>query len=241
MVHFSDDGESALFYAELLALEHEGRVTRTFRRLDPERQLAVVEAILDEAAESGPASLAVKAVAKRAGMAVGSLYQYFPDRDGMVRFAAAVSSRLLAACFDRYRPMLAALPLRDALAAYLGGGIEWSRMYGGLLRFFARAAYQGDPEFRDEVVRPVAEAMRATIGDIFAAAEARGELREGVDLEWATRFTHALTIAAGDAQLLPHLNAYFQVVPEGQAGEAATAATIDFIVAAVGREAGRGR
>lgn len=240
MVHTLDDDEAALLYSQIIALERDGLVTRTFRRLDPERQLAVIEAILDEAAAGGPASVAIKPVAKRAGIAVGSLYQYFPDRDGMVEFAASVCSRFLTACFDRYRPMLASLSLRDALSAYLGGGVEWSRMYAGLLRFFARAAYQGDIGLEKELVRPVAKAMRETVRDMLAAARARGELRDDVDIEWAARMTHALAIAVGDGQLLPHLNAYFQVVPEGVLGEAATAAAIDFVVAAIGAEGENG-
>jgi AcrR family transcriptional regulator len=240
MVHELDDEESALLYSQIVALERDGLVTRTFRRLDPDRQLAVIEAILEEAAARGPTSLAIKRVAARAHVAVGSLYQYFPDRDGMLVFAATVSSRFLTACFEQYRPMLAALPLRDALAAYLGGGVEWSRMYAGFVRFFARAAYQGDVGFEDQVVEPVATAMRETVRDMLAAAHARGELREDVDIEWAARLTHALTIAVGDGQLLPHLNAYFQVLPEGVPGEAATAAAIDFVVAAIGVEGRNG-
>lgn len=241
MVHRLDDDESALLQAQILALERDGLVTRTFRRLDPDRQLAVVEAILEEVAARGLASLAIKRVAARAQVSVGSLYQYFPDRGGMLMFAAIASSRFLTACFDRYRLLLAALPLREALTAYLGGGVEWSLMYAGLLRFFARAAYQGDVSLEEQIVEPVATAMRETVGDILAAAHVRGELREDVDLEWAARLTHALTIVVGDSQLLPHLNAYFQVVPEGVPGEAATAAAIDFVVAAIGVEASNER
>ena len=240
MVHKPDDDESALLHSQIVALERDGLVTRTFRRLDPDRQLAVIQAILEEAAERAPASLAIKQVAARAQISVGSLYQYFPDRDGMLMFAAIVSSRFMTACFERYRPMLAALPLREALAAYLGGGVEWSRMYTGFVRFFARAAYQGHVGYEDQLVEPVATAMRETVRDVLAAADARGELRGDVDIEWAARLTNALTIVVGDGQLLPHLNAYFQVVPDGVPGEAATVAAIDFVIAAIGAEGRRG-
>ena len=39
--------------ARILEFEQEGLVTRTFRRLDPQRQQAVLAAILDEAIEKG--------------------------------------------------------------------------------------------------------------------------------------------------------------------------------------------
>ena len=57
-----------------------------------------------------------------------------------------------------------------------------------------------------------------------AAAAERGELREDVDLEATARVIHALTIVAGDSQLLPYLNTYFQVtdglIPQGRMLEA---------------------
>ena len=40
----------------LLDLEQQGKITRTFRRLDPDRQRLILDAILIEAAEKGPAA-----------------------------------------------------------------------------------------------------------------------------------------------------------------------------------------
>jgi AcrR family transcriptional regulator len=124
-------------YSYILQLEQEGLVTRTFRRLDPERQQAILQAILDEASEKGPAGLNIKEVARRAGVSVGSLYTYFPDREGMLAFAVEICVRFVGDSFDEFRPYLLALPLRQALSAYLLGGLEWSRVYAGLLRLFA--------------------------------------------------------------------------------------------------------
>jgi AcrR family transcriptional regulator len=198
-------------HARILQLEQAGLVTRTFRRLDPERQQAILAAILDEAAEKGPSALNIKEVAERAGVSVGSLYTYFSNREGMLAFAVEVCVRFVTEQFDQFRPYLVALPLREALEAYLVGGLEWSRMYAGFLRLFARAAYHGDPDLAESLVRPVATVLREMVTDLLRAAAERGELREGVDLEATARVIHALTIVAGDSQLLPYLNTYFQV------------------------------
>ncbi|MGD8397439.1 MAG: TetR/AcrR family transcriptional regulator [Anaerolineae bacterium] len=215
----------AQVHVHILQLEEDGVVTRTFRRLDPERQQVILLAILDEAAEEGPAAFNVKMVATRAAVSVGSLYTYFPDREAMLAFAVELCVRFVTDAFCEFRPFLLAMPLRDALGAYLVGGLEWSRLYQGLLRLFARAAYHGDPELADSLVRPVATVLREMVRDMLAAAAGRGELRPGVDLEAAARLVHALTIAAGDSQLLPYLNIYFQVTDDdvlpGQAFEAA--------------------
>jgi len=222
-------------------LERAGLITRTFRRLDHDRQQTILDAILEEAAEQGPASVSIKAIARRAGVSVGALYTYFGSRDGMLAFAVQVCVRSMTQLFEAGSPELAAMPVRQALTAYVAGGLEWSRTTTGLIAFFARGAYQGDPAVVDEVVRPVAEAMRATIGAILAAAHARGELRPDLDLEATTRVIHALTVVVCDAQLLPYLNVYVQVVADDVAPERALAAAVDLIIAGIGAPPDEGR
>ncbi len=226
------------FHIYILQLEEEGLVTRTFRRLDPQRQQAVLAAILDEAAEVGPAALSIKRVAERAGVSVGSLYQYFASRDGMLDFAVELCVRFTTTVFTEFTPYMSAMPLREALVAYLVGGIEWSKTQASFVRFFARAAYHGDPELGGRLVRPVADVMRQMVGEILSKAAGRGELRPDVDLDAATRVVHALTIAVGDSMLLPYLNTYFQVAEDPQLVEKTVSAMVDLIWQGIGNVEG---
>ncbi len=223
-------------HTHILQLEQEGLVTRTFRRLDPERQQAILTAILDEAVEKGPTSLNIKQVAERAGISVGSLYTYFPNREGMLVFAVELCVRFVSDAFDEFRPYLSALPLPEALTAYLVGGVEWSQAYAGMLRLFARAAYHGDPDLAEPLVRPIATKLREMVHDILAQAAERGEIRAEVDLEMTTRIIHALMVAVGDSQLLPYLNTYFQVADENMPPERTLEALLALILHGIGSE-----
>lgn len=214
-------------------LEREGLVTRTFRRLDPHRQLAVLEAIFADAGERGPAGVNIKEVARRAQVSVGALYTYFGNRDGMLAFAVEVANRSMAAVLGAYGPELAALPVREALAAYVQGGIDWCHATPGLAAFFARGAYQGDPLVVDAVVRPAADAMRGAVSAILHAGAARGEVRGNVDLDATARLVHALVVALSDTQVLPHLNTYLQVLDDGFAPERMLEATLDLVLAGI--------
>jgi AcrR family transcriptional regulator len=224
-------------HGHILQLEQRGMVTRTFRRLDPDRQMAIITAILDEAIAKGPAGLNIKQVAERAGVAVGSLYTYFSKREGLLAFAVELCTRYLTDMFDSYRPYLAALPLQEALPAFLAGGLEWGQMQTGLVQFFARAAYHGEPALSEQVVRPIANVMVEMVRDMLTQAMARGELREGIDLEATTRVIYALTIVVGDSQLLPYLNAYFQVTSDEVSLERVIKALMALIVDGIGAEA----
>jgi AcrR family transcriptional regulator len=221
----------------LSSLESEGLVSRTFRRLDPERQGVVVEAIIEEAYRAGPESIAIKRVAERAGAAIGSLYQYFGDRDTMLACAVELVARSLTSQLDSSLPYLEAMPLKEALSAYLSYGIEWSRKESGLLRFFAAAAYGGarqstsaeaarpggarqstsaaaDTVIRDRLVRPIAESLQRLIRGIIRAARGRGELRPDCDDERIARIVNALLIVVGDAALMPGLDEYYRLFDE---------------------------
>ena len=214
----------------ILDLEKQGLVTRTFRRLDPARQGAVIQAILDEAAEKSPTALNIKQVAERAGVAVGSLYQYFGNRDNLLAFAVELCVHQLTDLFAMSRPYLLEMPLREALAAYLSYGIEWSQTQQGFIQFFGRAAYQGDPELAEKVVEPVATAMREMVAEMLKAAQQHGEINSDLDLEATSRAVNAMLIAIGDSQLLPHLNRYFQVTDESMPIERVIQATVDLIM-----------
>jgi AcrR family transcriptional regulator len=235
MVHNDSVAEWSKILAYLLVFEEEGLVTRTFRRLDPQRQEAVILAILEEATEKGPTSMRIKGVAERAGVAVGTLYTYFPKREGMLDFAIELVTRFMVDEMEAYRPVLAALPIREGLWAYLAGGIEWSRLFGGVLQLFARAAYQGDPEMQTRMVRPVAQLLRSIVRDMLAQAVQRGEVRDDIDLEATSRVLHAFTIAISDSQLLPYLEPYFQVGGDGVEAERCIGIMIDMVLEGIGK------
>ena len=232
-----NDTDWLYFQPYIFQLEKEGIVTSTFRRLDPDRQEAVFNAILEEAVEKGPASLNIKEIARRAGVSIGSLYQYFPNRDGLLDFAVELCTRSTIAMFQEYKPMMAAMPLREAMNAYLMGGLEWGQTALGLVRFFGRAAYQGDPDLAERVVLPIAAIMRETMQEILTQAQTRGEIRSDVDLEAMARVVNALIIAIGDSQLLPYLNNYFQVTDKKVRLERISNALLDLIEHGIAAEA----
>jgi TetR/AcrR family transcriptional regulator len=221
------------FQPYIQQLEQEGMVTRTFRRLDSTRQRAVINAILEEAAEKGPASLNIKEIARRADVSIGSLYQYFPNRDGLLEFAIALCLRYMKNMFDTARPYLTTMPLGDALQAYLSVGIEWGKTETGLVRFLGRAAYQGDPHLAEQVVRPVAEIMRGLTLEMLEQAVQRGEIRPDIDLEAASSIVNALMIVVGDSQMLPYLNTYFQITGSKVSQQHILKSLIPFILKAL--------
>lgn len=225
--------------ARLYELEREGLVTATYRRLDPERQSAITAAILAEALARGPARVRLKETAAAAGVSVGSLYQYFGDRDGVLGFAIELVSGQLVAELSEAVPVLAALPLRDGLTAWISGGAEWTQEQAAAMKFFARGAYEGDPLVAQRLVRPVAVVMVDAIRAMLVAGVERGEVRTDIDIDATARAVHVLFSGVMDAAHLPGLGEYFRVAEETTTVSDTVAAAIDLVVRGVGVQEGR--
>jgi AcrR family transcriptional regulator len=226
--------DMSVIYPHILEMEERGLVTRTFRRLDPDRQQAVLAAILEEAIEKGPTEINVTQIAERADVSVGSLYQYFDNRAGLLAFVTELVTRLAVDFFNAVIPYLESLPLREALMAYFQGNLEWSQTQPAFVQFYTRAAYQGDPQLSDNVVRPVATVLRQSVYAVLARAEQHGELRPGLDLEATARVVYALLLAVVDPILLPYLNAYFQVTDDDMVAERVLAAAVEMVLKGIG-------
>jgi TetR/AcrR family transcriptional regulator len=210
---------SSIEHSLLIDLEKQGVITGTFLRLARLRQEVIIASIMDEAALKGPTLINIKEVARRAGVSVGSLYQYFNNRKGLLDFAIITITHQMISFFNTARPFLKEMPFREAIKSYFQGGNEMAGEYQGYIGFFTRAAYQNDPEFTERVVRPVAQIMLEMTRDILEAARLRGEIRPDIDLEAAARLVNTLIIAVYDAQFLPTLNTYYQLTDENMTPE----------------------
>jgi AcrR family transcriptional regulator len=136
--------------------------------------------------------------------------------------------------FSQYRSVLAAMPLREALLAYIAGGLEWGKEQAGFMQFFARAAYHAESSLSKTVVRPIANVLHEMVHEMLVQAAARGEIRPDVDLEATTRVIYALMIAVGDSQLLPYLNNYFLITDKKMSAERVIEAMVEMILNGIG-------
>lgn len=218
------------FLPVILDLEKKGLVTRTFRRLDPDRQQSIITAILDEAGETGPKDMNIKRVAERAGVSTGSLYQYFNNRDNLLAFAAELATRSTVQLFEFYRPYMTQASLKEILPMYISEGVNWTEEQIGFARFFAAAAYHGDPKYGVTVVRPIAAVMRAMVTDMLQSAIERQEARDNIDVDAVSRILHTLSIAIGDGLIFPGLMNYYQLIDGDMTVDRIYAALIDLVM-----------
>ena len=102
------------------------------------RSQATVEAILDAAArvlvDRGYAATNTNLVAERAGVSVGSLYQYFPNKDALITALHSRHSLQVNEVIDRAFERCAEMNFDDALTTLIEGLVESHRLEAGLHR-----------------------------------------------------------------------------------------------------------
>ncbi|AQZ60627.1 Transcriptional regulator, TetR family [[Actinomadura] parvosata subsp. kistnae] len=148
--------------------------TTTPKRADAlENRHVILAAALEALTESPDVSL--NAIAKRAGIANGTLYRHFPTREALV---LAVYQCDIEEMRDAATRLLAEHAPLDALREWLRSLAACAMTKHGLADAMRLATGAGKSLFPETY-----QAMKAAIGELLAAGEAAGVVRPGLDPE----------------------------------------------------------
>ncbi|SNQ47899.1 Transcriptional regulator, tetR family [Frankia canadensis] len=170
------------------------RRPRADARRNRERLLTEAEAAFREQGTG----TSLEAVARRAGVAIGTLYAHFPSRDALV---AAVLRERNGALFEHGEALFAQPEPAPALAAWVAAVVEHAAAYQGLAGMLAAGAGDERSELHASCARMndigdrligrarAAGALRqdATSADIFALMNAAAWIAEQTSREQADR------------------------------------------------------
>lgn len=158
--------------------------TVTWARLDPARRAAVVAAAEEEFGAHGYSRGSLNAIARRAGVAKGSLFQYFADKRDLYAFIADVGSQRVRAymegrihALDPSRPFFEFLPdLLDDWVAYFADHPRERSLH-------AAASFEVDVDARVSVRAVIHRHYLDVLRPLVRDAQTRGDLRADADTE----------------------------------------------------------
>ncbi|MET7289468.1 TetR/AcrR family transcriptional regulator [Streptomyces sp. NPDC005573] len=158
--------------------------TGTWERLPEARRSAIVRAAEQEFSARGFSGGSLNTIARTAGVAKGSLFQYFTDKaDLYAHLSELASLRIRAAMETRIR----ALDWEaDFFTAFTGLALAWEAYFHDhpLERALTAAAnLEPDSAALGAVRRVVNEHYLAVLGPLLRAAQERGDLRPDADLD----------------------------------------------------------
>lgn len=161
-----------------------GRLYDTFLRKKPQqsRSRAVVDAILTAALEAvargtDEEKLSINETAERAGVGIGSLYDYFRDRDGLVAALAAKLTEDNLASFESVLNATRGSSLRVSIEALVDHAIRTYGEQPKLARIALRAAH------RTGLMPMLAHNQAVFAKKIGEVLRERSDVRRDVDLD----------------------------------------------------------
>ncbi|MGW6544491.1 TetR/AcrR family transcriptional regulator [Streptomyces massasporeus] len=171
--------------------------TPTWTRLSPARRERILVAAMDEFGTHGYSTGSLNVIAREAGVAKGSLFQYFSGKLDLFSYVAEQTSLRVHA---HMQPWLDGYDGTGDFATHLVDALEaWLEYFAGqpLERGVAAATnMEMDPAVRDAVRRPVTAMYLAGLRPLLERAVDAGELRKDADLDVLLSFLLVL---------LPHL------------------------------------
>jgi AcrR family transcriptional regulator len=156
----------------------------TWANLDTARRERVLHAAMAEFGRHGYSGGSLNVIAREAGVAKGSLFQYFDDKfDFFAHVAEYTSLRVYAAM----EPSLTSPPPGSSFVAHFAGLVDlWiDYMAGHPLERAVTAAttMELDPDVRRAIREPVHRLYAKGVRPLLEAAVASGEFRSDADLD----------------------------------------------------------
>ncbi len=156
--------------------------TVTWARVDPIRRAAVVEAAEAEFAAHGFSGGSLNVVARRAGVAKGSLFQYFADKRDLYAFIAETASQRVRSYMEqRISDIDAGRPFFDFLTDLLDAWVAYFADHPRERALHAAATLEVDADARVSVRTVIHRHYLEVLRPLVQAAYARKDLRPDAD------------------------------------------------------------
>lgn len=168
---------------------------QTFLNLPESKRRAIVDVAIDEFAAHTYRDASISRIVARAGIAKGSIYQYFEDKRDLFMY-------LLDLAVQEKMAVLQQKPPRPDMDFF--SYLRWMAEAGGKATLsnprLARVAYRayfGDLPFHDEVVSQMQEASLRYMEGLVRQAIARGDIAADVDPDMAVFVVNTLVTELG--------------------------------------------
>jgi AcrR family transcriptional regulator len=158
--------------------------TVTWARVDPARRAAIIEAAEHEFGAHGFSRGSLNVIARRAGVAKGSLFQYFADKRDLYAFIADIGSQRVRSYIEELiRELDPSRPFFEFLTDLLDAWVAYFAEHPRERALHAAATLEVDTDarvsVRSVIHRHYLEVLRPLVRD----AQVRGDLRADSDTD----------------------------------------------------------
>jgi len=178
----------------------------TFQNIPPDKQRRVLDEARGEFAERGYLGASMNRLAARLGIAKGSIFKYFGNKEGLFSkvFDGAVDH--FSGFMRQARDETAGRPLSERLERLLTVGTDFVRTHPDIYRIYLKMLAGGDFPFRERFLGQVRALSARFLTPIIEQAKAAGELPASLDTALAVFVLDAVLDRFVQAQAQPWMD-----------------------------------
>ena len=153
---------------------------QTFLNLPEEKRTTFTDIALDEFANHEYNTASISKIVERAGIAKGSVYQYFEDKQDLFMYLLDVANREMIGFIQRTAPPNPNADFFELLRWQMSASVQAAQTYPVHARL-ARRAYSSPLPFREDILAEAKRVRQAHFQTMIAQGQAAGHLSPRLD------------------------------------------------------------
>ena len=180
---------------------------RTFNNLPAGKRDAIIRVVLEEFSENGYRKTSINTIVGRLGIAKGSIFQYFQDKEGLFLFIFKRSLEKVKHHLRTVRDQTHDLHLFARLEQTLQAGVDFIHTHPLVYRLYLRVMFESHIPYRQEILASIRGYSHDFLKALILTAHERGELRADIQPDVAAFILDAVLDRYLQALSINHLDA----------------------------------
>ena len=167
-------------------------VRDTFEKLEDEKKHRILDTAIDEFADHGFRQASLNRMVQRLGIAKGSIFQYFGNKEGLFRFIFNHAVDLVRHSLRQVKQETVETDFFERIRRSLLAGIRFIGRHPRVYRIYLKMIFQEDFPLRAEFLQQVHLFSAEYLKPLVESGMERGDLRPGLNVDMAVFFLDAL-------------------------------------------------
>lgn len=181
--------------------------SKTFHNLDPRKQNRIFKAAVAEFSEYGFAKASINRIVENLGIAKGSVFQYFGDKEGLFTFVFSKAVTMVKAFLKQARDESKGQDFFIRLETILVSGADFIRQHPKIYALYAKIQFEGNLSFCSRLLASLRAESYGFIAGLIEVGIERGELRPDLDVRKTAFLLDAVLDRFLQACVVEHLDA----------------------------------
>lgn len=180
---------------------------KTFDNLNPKKQSNIFRIALVEFSDKGYAKASINDMVERLGIAKGSIFQYFGDKQGLFNFVFSKALTMVKEHFRRVREETGNQDFFTRFEAILVSGVGFVRKHPRIYALYTKIQFEGKLTFCSHLITSLRRDSFEYLSDFIETGIRRRELSPDLNLARTSFLLDAVLDRFLQAYMLEHLDA----------------------------------